>query len=144
MPQQSGVNRLDSPEEQLRQLHSGARILLTEDNVINIEVMRELLHAANMDVVVARNGLEALEHVRASRFDLVLMDMQMPLMDGLEATRAIRNQPDMANLPILALTANAFAEDRRACMEAGMNDMLTKPVEPEVLYVTLLKWLDRP
>jgi CheY-like chemotaxis protein/HPt (histidine-containing phosphotransfer) domain-containing protein len=128
-------------EARLRSEHQGARLLLAEDNQINVEVALELLHAVGLDVTVAENGRQALDQARSCRFDLVLMDMQMPEMDGIEATRLIRQLPGWATVPIIALTANAFAEDRRACLEAGMNEMLTKPVEPAKLYAALQLWL---
>ena len=128
-------------DERLRQLHRGARVLLAEDNEINVEVVQELLHAVGLDVVVAGNGRAAVEAAHQGRFDLILMDMQMPEMDGLEATRRIRQLQAHATTPILALTANAFTDDRQACLGAGMDTMLTKPVDPALLYESLLQWL---
>jgi two-component system, sensor histidine kinase and response regulator len=119
----------------------GARILVAEDNEINQEVIIQLLQAAGARVTLAENGLEALERVCANTYDLVLMDVQMPFMDGLEATRAIRAQAEYRELPILAMTANAFESDRRQCIEAGMNDHLAKPIAPERLTETLARWL---
>jgi len=119
----------------------GARILLVEDNPINQEVARDLLRTLGCLVVVADDGALALREVEHGNFDLVLMDVQMPVMDGLQATAAIRRLPGRARLPIVAMTANAFAEDRRRCLTAGMNDFLIKPVEPAALRQCLLHWL---
>lgn len=117
----------------------GRRILLAEDNPINQEVAKELLTAFGLQVELANDGIEAVAKVQAGGYELVLMDMQIPNMNGLEATRALRAQG--ARLPIVAMTANAFDEDRLACAEAGMNDFITKPVDPQALFATLLKWL---
>jgi PAS domain S-box-containing protein len=125
--------------------HFGARthtrILLVEDNEINREVAVELLRAVGLNVLIAVNGRDALEKARVEPVDLVLMDVQMPVMDGMEATQEIRKLPGWETKPIVALTANVFSEDRRACLEAGMNDFVTKPVDPVQLYATLARWL---
>ncbi|CAD5374901.1 putative Histidine kinase [Rubrivivax sp. A210] len=130
-------------DERLRLRHTGARVLLAEDNAINIEVVQELMHAVGLDVVVADNGRAAVEAAENAAFDLMLMDMQMPEMDGIEATRRIRLMAHQAATPILALTANAVTESRQACLDVGMDAVLTKPVDPVLLYESLLHWLDQ-
>jgi len=121
--------------------HHGARVLLAEDNPVNQEVAVQLLESAGLHVDVAADGEQAVHMARSQRYDLVLMDMQMPRMDGLQATRLLREDPAYRDLPIIAMTANAFQEDRKACLDAGMNDHLGKPVDPRVLYATLVRWL---
>jgi len=126
----------------LRLRHGGARVLLAEDNAIGAEVATDLLQEAGLQVEWARDGAAAVAMARSGDYALVLMDMQMPGVDGLQAARAIRRLPGWALQPIVALTANAFAEDRRRCLEAGMNDFLPKPVKPDELYRVLARWLD--
>jgi CheY-like chemotaxis protein len=128
-------------ETQLRLKHEGARLLLAEDNDVNREIIVALLRSAGMVVESVPDGLEAIKKAQANSYDLILMDMQMPNMDGIDATLAIRALPGWKTIPIIALTANAFAESRRTCKEVGMNGFITKPIDPEILYTTLLKWL---
>jgi len=118
-----------------------ARVLLVEDNELNQEVALGLLKDAEMSIDVAENGEAAVRMVGQHDYDLVLMDMQMPVMDGLAATRAIRSNPKFGTLPIVAMTANAMASDREKCMEAGMNDHIAKPIDPDQLFGALLRWI---
>jgi PAS domain S-box-containing protein len=121
----------------------GVALLLVEDNVFSQQVGRELLEAAGATVVVANNGGEALDLMHQQRFDCVLMDVQMPGMDGFEATRRIRNDPLLHQAVVIAMTANAGVDDRARCMAAGMNEFVTKPIAPELLYATLNRCLGR-
>jgi len=130
-------------EMQLRQRHGQARILVAEDNEINRELALSWLNDVGLSADTANDGREAVQRVQAITYDLILMDMQMPVMDGLAATRAIRALPGRTAMPILALTANAFAEERAQCLAAGMNDFIMKPVNVGALYASLLRWLDQ-
>ncbi len=131
-----------SPAQAIARKHRGARILVVEDDPLNREVACLLLREAELAPAIAVNGLEAVERVQAEHYALILMDMQMPLMDGLAATRAMRAKPGMRSVPILAMTANAFDEDRERCLAAGMNDHLGKPLDPEDFLEKVLYWLD--
>ncbi|MFA7238835.1 MAG: chemotaxis protein CheB [Sulfuricellaceae bacterium] len=135
----SAVSALFSPN--LVEKISGAYLLLVEDNEVNQQVARELLEKAGVAVAVAENGKEAVERVSQEAFDGVLMDIQMPVMDGISATREIRKNPSLANLPIIAMTANVMASDRERCLEAGMNDYIAKPFDPNQMVATLAKWI---
>ena len=136
----SGKN---NAEALLRERHAGQRILLVDDEPINLEVSYFFLDSVGLHVETAENGQEALEKAQSGNFALVLMDMQMPVLDGLEATRQIRELPGWKWVPILAMTANAFAEDKLRCIDAGMNDHIIKPFDPELFFATILRWLDR-
>ena len=122
-------------------LPAGTRVLLVEDDELNQEVALALLRDMGLEVDLARNGQEAVDRVRQRHYDAVLMDLQMPVMDGLTATRLIRGLPGLQSLPILAMTANAMAADRRRCMDAGMNDHLAKPIDPGLLARKLRPWV---
>ncbi len=119
----------------------GARVLLAEDNELNQEVAREFLQTAGVEVDLAEDGAVALRKVQERSYDLVLMDMQMPVMDGLTATAEIRKLEGLRELPIVAMTANAMAGDRVRCMDAGMNDHIAKPITPQILLSKLLEWI---
>jgi CheY-like chemotaxis protein/HPt (histidine-containing phosphotransfer) domain-containing protein len=122
-------------------LRKDARILLVEDNEINQEVAKEILESFGLSVEIAAHGGEACEKMEQGLYDLILMDMQMPVMDGLDATRAIRKMQNGHDIPILAMTANAFEEDRKRCQEAGMSGFVSKPVEPQRLSAMLARWI---
>jgi two-component system, sensor histidine kinase and response regulator len=133
----------DTTEARIMARYPRARILLAEDEPINQEVSRGLLEDAGLVVDLANDGAEAVDLAKQNRYALILMDMQMPNMNGVDATKAIRNLPGFAKTPILAMTANAFDEDRQVCLDSGMNDHIGKPVDPEILFETLLNWLSK-
>ena len=123
---------------------TGTRILLAEDNAFNQQIAIELLEDAGAIVCLANNGKEALDLLRQASFDCVLMDVQMPVLDGMEATRQIRLDSQLAALPVIAMTANASNEDRQRCVDGGMDDFVSKPIQPQLLYDTISKWLPQP
>jgi PAS domain S-box-containing protein len=133
----------DSAEARIRAGHRDARVLLAEDEPISQEVSRGLLEDVGLAVDLAEDGVKAVALAGRAPYALILMDMQMPNLNGIDATRAIRAESLNSATPILAMTANAFDEDRQACLDAGMDDHIAKPVIPERLYETLLKWLER-
>ncbi|MDE1950853.1 MAG: response regulator, partial [Burkholderiales bacterium] len=133
-----------SAEAQLRARHAGKRVLLAEDDAMNQSVCRQLLEFVGFEVDAVADGAQAIEQARQRHYDIVLMDVRMPGIDGLEAAKGIRALPGWARTPILAFTAHAFAEDQRRCLDAGTNDHIGKPVAPEQLFEALLKWLEAP
>ena len=130
-----------SIETRLRTNYAGSHILLVEDNEINREVFIQLLDSVMLKTEIATNGREAVEKLSINTYDLVLMDVQMPEMDGLEATRIIRTMDGNSSIPILATTANIFEEERQACIQAGMNDFVAKPIDPSNLFSSIMEWL---
>jgi two-component system, sensor histidine kinase and response regulator len=130
---------LPAPAEHARL--AGRRVLLAEDNLVNQEIALAILNNAGLVVDVAADGQEAVEKAAHAAYDLILMDIHMPRMDGFEATSAIKQLPGCDHIPILAMTANAFSEDRKACLAAGMVDHVAKPVNPDALLATLTRWL---
>lgn len=119
----------------------GAKILLAEDNPLNQQIARELLEEAGAVVRLADNGQAAIDAVATYAFDCILMDVRMPIMDGIQATRALRTMPEGAAIPIIAMTANSMVEDKEECLGAGMNDFISKPVDPDMLLLILSKWV---
>ena len=142
MPDISSAQAVATEVKQ-RSHHAGSRLLLVEDNEINREVALALLsRGTDLEVDVAEDGQAAVEMVRSTNYDLVLMDIQMPVMDGLQATRLIRAMDGKADMPILAMTANIFEKDRIASLKAGMNGFIAKPFEPNDLFSEIYKWLN--
>jgi CheY-like chemotaxis protein len=133
----------EDAETVLKRDYAGHRILLAEDEPINREISLMMLDDVGQRVDVAQDGAEAVELATCNAYDLILMDIQMPNMDGLDATRAIRKLPHGSRIPIIALTANAFSEDKARCFKAGMDDFVVRPVKQHVLFEILLKWLAR-
>jgi CheY-like chemotaxis protein len=129
-----------SPSLNLGKLR-GARVLLVEDNELNQEVAMGLLEPAHMSIDLADNGEVAVQMVSKHDYDLVLMDMQMPVMDGVAATKAIRSNPRFSELPIIAMTANAMDADREISRQAGMNDHVSKPIDPDAMFGTIMRWI---
>lgn len=121
--------------------YRGRKVLVVDDEPINREIIGALLNDAGLDVDMAQDGRDAVEKGRQGRYDIVLMDMQMPELDGLGATQALRAMPGLEQLVIIALTANAFDDDRIRCLAAGMNDFIAKPFAPSVVFEKLLRWL---
>ena len=137
------VNREYNEERQMKfqSILKDKRILLVEDNDINQLVANDILEQAGLRVTIASNGEEAIKYVRANKFDVVLMDVQMPIMDGYKATEILRETYTSSELPIIAMTANALKGDREKSIESGMNDYISKPIDPEILFETLEKWI---
>jgi CheY-like chemotaxis protein len=138
---QESAGDTESAEDRLQREFAGSRVLLVEDEPVNREVSLGLLESVGLAVDLAEDGAQAVELARRQDYDLILMDMQMPNLNGVDATRAIRGDSLNRQTPILAMTANAFDEDRQTCLAAGMNDHIGKPVQPARLYASLLTWL---
>jgi CheY-like chemotaxis protein len=128
-------------ETLLKRDYAGCRILLAEDEPINREITLIMLEDVGLSVVTAEDGVQAVDRFQSQPFDLILMDMQMPNRDGLQATLMIRQCENGKKIPILAMTANAYAEDKARCFAVGMDDFIAKPVQPEQFFASLLKWL---
>jgi CheY-like chemotaxis protein len=133
--------KISSDEKSVREKIGGARVLLSEDNAINQQVATEILQSVGLIVEIANNGKEALEAINKSNYDLILMDIQMPVMSGYEATRLIRQDQRFKDLPIIAMTAHAISGAKEQCLEEGMNDYVSKPVDPSQLFSVLIKWI---
>lgn len=121
----------------------GSRILLVDDNVDNQLISSRLLEMAGFEVELANNGQEAIQKLTSSKFDAILMDVQMPQMDGYETAQRIRENPEYADLPIIAMTANSLGSDRKRCLESGMNDFIAKPAVPQTMFAILARWISR-
>ncbi|SDH82876.1 PAS domain S-box protein [Propionivibrio dicarboxylicus] len=134
----------EAAEQTIREHYAGKRVLLVDDEPVNLEVARSFLEGGGLLVDVASDGHQAVAMASSSTYALILMDMLMPGLDGLDATRQIRWYPQCRGIPIVAMTANAFVEDRKRCIEAGMNDFLSKPFAPETLFSVVLRWLSSP
>ncbi|QQZ28999.1 response regulator [Thiothrix subterranea] len=132
---------INTPFAQATGLFKAAQVLLVEDDLLNQIVAGELLQRLGVTVTVANNGLEALEALEKNTFHLVFMDIQMPQMDGYQAVKLIRQQPQWVHLPIVAMTAHAISTERAKCIAAGMNDYLSKPIDPAGLVTMLAKWV---
>ena len=143
VPSSASAESAKNAEEQLRARFAGRRVLVVDDEPINCEVARMLLEDVGLVIDTAEDGRQAVAMAGLTPYAAILMDMQMPNLDGLGATRQIRKASASPEVPIIAMTANAFAEDKARCIEAGMDDFLAKPFEPEVLFATLLQWLSR-
>lgn len=143
---EQGMSAVNTPSGDIQKFmqdhHPDVHVLLAEDEPINQDVARFVLEDIFWTLDVANNGQEAIALAQQNAYDLILMDMQMPIMGGVEATRVIRAMETHQRTPIIAMTANVFAEDRAKCLDAGMNDFVTKPTEPERLYKTLHYWLE--
>jgi signal transduction histidine kinase len=137
----TAVPHIPDAERELRRRYTGVKVLLVEDEPVNREIGCMLLEQARLHVDTAENGQRAIELFASGDYSLILMDMQMPVLGGIDATQQIRALPSGRSVPIIALTANAFDEDRDRCLAAGMNDFITKPVDPTLLYSRLLHWL---
>jgi CheY-like chemotaxis protein len=127
----------------IRHTYFGHRILVVDDEPVNREVAQIQLEAVELVVDTAADGAEAIALAKKASYAAILMDVQMPKVNGLDATRAIRLLPEYREIPIIATTASAFAEDKAACLEAGMNDFLSKPFDPDTLFATLLRALNQ-
>ncbi|MFM2059447.1 MAG: hypothetical protein RLY71_3832 [Pseudomonadota bacterium] len=136
------VSAVSPAEAALKRAHAGRRVLLVEDEPVNREVAAALLNDVGLEVDMALNGQQAVEMARLNRHALILMDMQMPVLDGLAATRQIRADPGIVQRPIVAMTANAFEQDSQRCFEAGMNDFIAKPIDVDLLFTKVLHWMN--
>jgi CheY-like chemotaxis protein len=131
----------DNAEKMLRQLYSGQRVLVVDDESVNVEIAKMLLEDCELIIDSAEDGVQAIAMAQLTAYSAIMMDMQMPNIDGLAATRQIRQLPGYAETPIIAMTANAFSGERERCLAAGMNDFLVKPFAAEALFAILLRWL---